>query len=86
MKILDEDAYYVTTESGTERPGTGKYNKFSAPGAYRCIRCHAKLFDNDNKYDSGCGWPAFDRAIDEGSIRYIPDHSFGRTRVEVRCK
>lgn len=86
MKALDADAYYVTTEGGTERPWTGKYNDYSNPGTYKCIRCHAELFSNDNKFDSGCGWPSFDRAIDDGSIRYVPDHSMGRTRLEVRCK
>lgn len=38
---------------------TGKYDKFYEQGVYQCIVCHQDLFGSDNKYDSGCGWPAF---------------------------
>jgi len=49
--------YHVTQEAGTERAGTGKYNKFYEEGTYVCVVCHQELFHSDTKYDSGCGWP-----------------------------
>lgn len=37
----------------------GKYDKFYDQGVYQCVVCHQDLFSSDTKYDSGCGWPAF---------------------------
>ena len=81
---LTEEQYHVLREKGTERAFTGKYDIHFADGAYHCAGCYTKLFDSGSKYDSGCGWPAFDTAI-PGAVLYIEDHSHGMRRVETRC-
>jgi len=43
------------------------------------------LFHSDAKFDSGCGWPSFDRAI-EGTVTYTEDNSHGMKRVEITCR
>uniref|UniRef100_A0A182W032 Peptide methionine sulfoxide reductase B1, chloroplastic n=1 Tax=Anopheles minimus TaxID=112268 RepID=A0A182W032_9DIPT len=78
--------YHVTQEAGTERPFTGKYNKFYEKGTYICVVCSQELFSSETKYDSGCGWPAFNDVLDAGKVTLHKDPSIpGRVRTEVRC-
>lgn len=77
--------YHVTQEKGTERPFTGEYNKLYDEGSYSCIVCGQYLFSSNTKYDSGCGWPAFNDVLDKGRIKLLPDTSGGRIRTEVQC-
>ena len=55
-KKLNPLQYYVTQQNGTERPGTGEYDKHYKPGIYVDIVSGAPLFSSLDKYDSGCGW------------------------------
>ena len=82
---LGDESYYVTRQSGTERPFTGKYWDFKEKGQYNCICCDAPLFESDTKFDSGCGWPSFFLPKDKEIISEVPDHSHGMSRIEVKC-
>ncbi|XP_034488872.1 methionine-R-sulfoxide reductase B1 isoform X4 [Drosophila innubila] len=85
-KRLTPLQYQVTQEAGTERPFTGCYNKHYEKGMYQCIVCHQDLFSSDTKYDSGCGWPAFNDVVDKGKVTLHRDASIpGMVRTEVRC-
>ncbi|WP_371514485.1 peptide-methionine (R)-S-oxide reductase MsrB [Myroides sp. N17-2] len=84
QEALTPAEYYVLREKGTERPFTGEYNDFYQKGSYHCAACDQKLFDSDTKFDSHCGWPSFDKAI-EGSVIFTEDSSHGMKRVEVTC-
>ena len=77
--------YHVTQEKGTERAYTGEYDDFFESGAYLCVVCESKLFSSNQKFNSGCGWPAFFEGIKE-NIREETDNSHGMKRVEVLCK
>lgn len=81
---LSPDEYYVLRQKGTERPFTGEYNIHFEQGDYHCKACKSKLFVSDNKFESGCGWPSFDQAI-EGAIEYVRDTSHGMIRTETLC-
>lgn len=81
---LSEEQYRVLRQKGTEAPHTGKYNLHFENGEYHCAACNAKLFESNQKFESNCGWPSFDDAI-EGSIEYVEDKSFGMIRTEVLC-
>lgn len=81
---LDSETYRVTREKGTEYPGTGKYLHHFENGNYDCICCGETLFESDHKFDSGCGWPSFDKSI-EGKVEYIKDMSHGMVRIEIVC-
>jgi peptide-methionine (R)-S-oxide reductase len=83
---LTPEQYRVTRQQGTERPFCGTtHADFSATGQYACVCCGAILFDTQNKFDSGTGWPSFWQAKTEGAILEIPDSSQGMYRTEVVC-
>jgi len=79
---LTEAEAYVILQKGTERPYTGEYDKHYEGGTYICRQCNSKLYTSDSKFDSRCGWPAFDDEI-EGAVKRVPDAD-GR-RVEIVC-
>ncbi|XLS27740.1 peptide-methionine (R)-S-oxide reductase MsrB [Flavobacteriaceae bacterium M23B6Z8] len=81
---LSDKAYYVLRENGTERAFTGKYNKFYKEGTYVCAGCNSPLYESDHKFNSGTGWPSFDRGIDK-NLELSEDLSYGMVRVEVSC-
>jgi methionine-R-sulfoxide reductase len=60
--------YQVLRLKGTERAGTGEYNKHFEKGTYVCAGCKTPLYTSKTKFDSGCGWPAFYDAI-PGAIK-----------------
>ena len=77
-------AYEVTQNSATERAFTGKYDNFFGKGLYVDVVSGEPLFVSDDKYDSGCGWPAFTRPVRETAVRESIDRSHGMIRTEVR--
>lgn len=81
---LSEEQYRVLRQKGTEAPNRGKYNMHFEKGEYFCAGCGEKLFDSEAKFDHGCGWPSFDKAID-GKIEYLKDKTFGMIRTEILC-
>jgi peptide-methionine (R)-S-oxide reductase len=84
-KTLTPEQYHVLREKGTERAFSGKYWDTKTPGVYKCAACGAVLFSSDAKFDSGCGWPSFDKMLADGAIEEHTDTSFGMTRTEVTC-
>jgi len=82
---LSKEQYQICRKKGTERAFTGQYCDNKKEGVYQCVCCGAELFDSSTKYDSGSGWPSFDRAASEQVIHYEEDGSLGMSRVEVSC-
>ena len=84
-EILDEEAYHVLREKGTERAFTGAYHDEKTKGVYRCRGCGTPLFSSETKYDSGSGWPSFYQPMDGSMVREEEDRSHFMTRTEVLC-
>lgn len=74
----------VTQNGATERPFVNEYDHEFRKGIYVDITDGTPLFVSSDKYDSGCGWPAFSRPIDNSFISEHLDTSYGRIRTEVR--
>jgi peptide-methionine (R)-S-oxide reductase len=81
---LTPEQYHVMREKGTERAFTGAYGDNHDAGVYRCAGCGEPLFDSSTKFDSGTGWPSFDRPL--GAVETEEDRSHGMRRTEVHCR
>ena len=86
QKSLTQIQYQVTKHEATERPWTNEFDKHFEEGIYVCIISGEPLFSSKDKYDSGCGWPAFTKPIDSNEIENKTDFKIGYARTEVRAK
>ncbi|MFJ6210238.1 peptide-methionine (R)-S-oxide reductase MsrB [Lysinibacillus sp. NPDC092081] len=86
LKELTDMQYYVTQESGTEPPFRNEFDKHFEEGIYVDIVSGKPLFSSLDKFDSGCGWPAFAKPIEKEEVAEHFDTSHGMRRVEVRSK
>jgi len=82
---LTPQQYHVTREKGTERAFTGEYWNTWDKGEYHCVACGALLFQSEDKFDAGCGWPSFDKAAVSENVEEHEDFSHGMHRTEVVC-
>ena len=64
---LTPEQYAIMRQHGTERAFTGKYEKNKAAGEYVCAGCGQPLFESEDKFDSGSGWPSFVRPAEDGA-------------------
>jgi len=81
---LSAEQFYVTQQSGTERPGTGEHLNNKEPGLYVDIVSGEPLFASSDKYESGCGWPSFTKPIVDEHVKELNDMTHGMIRTEVR--
>ena len=84
-KVLSPQQYEVLRKSATERPFTGEYTDHKQAGSYVCAACGSELFTSDQKFHSGCGWPAFFAVAAKDKVILLVDNSLGMQRTEVRC-
>ena len=86
-KLLSPEQFYVTRQSGTERPNGKIYKEFEqhGAGAYHCVCCGNLLFTSKEKFHSGCGWPSFYDPAKATGVVERRDDSAGMTRIEVVC-
>ncbi|MDT7043900.1 peptide-methionine (R)-S-oxide reductase MsrB [Candidatus Nitronereus thalassa] len=82
---LTPEQFHVAREHGTEPAFSGCYYNHKGEGTYQCICCGTPLFQSDDKFDSGTGWPSFTQPLSASVISTHADHSYGMTRVEVLC-
>ncbi|SFN82495.1 peptide-methionine (R)-S-oxide reductase [Bizionia echini] len=81
---LTPEQFYVLRESGTERPFSSPLDKNFKKGIYVCAACETPLFKSEHKFDSGTGWPSFDRVI-AGNVAFGTDNDLGYSRNEEHC-
>lgn len=79
-------AFEVTQNATTERAFTGIYDDFFEKGIYVDVVSGQVLFSSQDKYNSGCGWPAFTKPIENRMVTNHEDKSFGMRRIEVRSR
>lgn len=81
---LSDEEFRVLRKKSTELPFTGQYNNHFDKGIYRCRACDTPLFDSESKFESGCGWPSYNKAL-PGALEFIKDNSHGMIRTEIVC-
>jgi peptide-methionine (R)-S-oxide reductase len=84
-KELSPDRYAVLRRAGTEPAWSGDLLHVDGEGVFHCAGCGAALFDSDAKFDSGTGWPSFDRAAAAGTVVEREGRSLWMTRTEILC-
>ncbi|MCL7753410.1 peptide-methionine (R)-S-oxide reductase MsrB [Polaribacter sp. Z022] len=83
-KQLTPLEYNVLREAGTERAFSSELNQNKRKGIYTCKACETPLYKSEHKYNSGSGWPSFDRAIKE-NVELDIDYKIGYARTELKC-
>lgn len=83
-EILTSQQYEVLRKAGTERPYSSDLNDIKEPGVFVCAGCGNELYETKHKFESGTGWPSFDRAI-EGGVAFGSDNKLGYQRDEIHC-
>ncbi len=81
---LSNISFNVLRKAGTESAFSSPLNKNYEDGTYVCMGCDTPLFEGRYKYDSGSGWPSFDREI-EGNVGFGTDRKLGYSRNEEHC-
>ena len=81
---LPQMAYYVLRKAVTERAFSGSLNYIKDEGVYVCAGCQAPLYESKYKFESGTGWPSFDRGLEE-NLEYDVDYKIGYPRSELKC-
>ncbi len=83
--LLSPEVFHVTRLKGTERAFSSEMCSLFAPGQYACVCCDTLLFDADQKFESGSGWPSFTQPVQENVIAYESDGTHGMQRIEATC-
>ncbi|MDH6655860.1 UNVERIFIED_ORG: peptide methionine sulfoxide reductase msrA/msrB [Bacillus sp. PvP124] len=78
--------YEVTQNDATEPPFRNEFWDHTEDGIYVDIVSGEPLFSSTNKYDAGCGWPSFTKAINKDEVKENMDVSHNMVRTEVRSK
>ena len=81
---LTDLQFYVLRKEGTERAFSSPLDKNYSAGTYVCAGCDTPLFKSEHKFNSGSGWPSFDREI-KGNVAYSVDYKIGIARSEEHC-
>jgi methionine-R-sulfoxide reductase len=82
---LSAEEYRVTRQAGTERAFSSEMCGLFEPGIYGCLCCGTVLFDANEKFESGTGWPSFTQPVARNAVAYRLDESHGMQRVETVC-
>jgi len=78
--LLTQEEKVVILLKGTEIPFSGEYYHLNEIGTYVCRQCESALYQAQDKFDSGCGWPSFDDEI-VGSVTHLLDKDGRRTEI-----
>ncbi len=81
---LTDLEFQILRKEGTEPPFSSELNKNEKAGTYVCAACQTPVFKSEHKFDSGTGWPSFDREI-EGNVAFSTDYKIGYARTEEHC-
>jgi peptide-methionine (R)-S-oxide reductase len=82
-KKLTPNQYEIMVNRGTEPPYKNAYYDNHQKGIYVSAATGEVLFNSDDKYDSGTGWPSFVKAVDPSKVEIVHDSTFGMSRDEV---
>jgi peptide-methionine (R)-S-oxide reductase len=83
-QLLTPEQYRIMRRHGTEYPGSCALLHEKRAGTFSCAGCGQPLFQSNDKFESGTGWPSFNDPL-EGAVETDVDRSHGMVRSEVHC-
>ncbi|UZO79815.1 peptide-methionine (R)-S-oxide reductase MsrB [Aquimarina sp. ERC-38] len=83
-EVLTNREFYILRQAGTEVPFSSPLNNIKEAGTFVCAGCQSPLYKTKYKFDSGTGWPSFDRPVEDAVITDV-DHKLGYARTELLC-
>ena len=83
--LLTPEQYRVARGKGTEHPFSSEMCNLFEPGLYACLCCDTLMFDSEEKFESGTGWPSFTQAVAPNAVAYHLDRTLRMHRVETTC-
>ena len=83
---LTAEQYHITQENGTEYAFRNEFWDKFEKGIYVDVVTGEPLFSSTDKFESGCGWPAFSKPIEAPAVVERQDNSHGMSRTEVRSR
>ncbi len=78
--------YEVTQNGATEPPYNNEYYNNFEPGIYVDVITKEPMFLSTDKFESGCGWPAFSKPIHTDVVTEHRDESHNMVRTEVKSQ
>ena len=83
-KKLTAEQFEVTQNCGTEPPFKNAYWDNHEDGIYVDVVSGEPLFSSLDKYDSGTGWPSFNKPIEQNHLVEKVDNKMFMPRTEIR--
>jgi len=83
-QILTLEQYDIMRSHGTEAPGSCALLLEKRAGRFLCAGCGHPLFESEEKFEGGTGWPSFNNPI-EGAVETSIDRTHGMVRTEAHC-
>lgn len=83
---LSDIQYFVLRQGGTERPGFSVLESEKRSGEFRCAGCGTPLFESNDKFNSGTGWPSFARGLAGVEVEDVDMLTAALSGAELRCK
>lgn len=83
---LTAEQYHITQENGTEHAFRNEFWDKFEKGIYVDVVTGEPIFSSTDKFESGCGWPAFSKPIEAPAVVERQDNSHGMSRTEVRSR
>jgi len=77
---------FILRSGGTEKPYSSILESEERSGVYTCAGCGTKLFESNQKFHSGTGWPSFARALSGVEIQEVNKVQLNLLGAELRCK
>ncbi len=84
-ELLTPEQFRIARARGTERPFSSEMCSLFEPGLYACLCCGTRLFDSEEKFESGTGWPSFTQPVSPAVVAYHMDDSLAMQRIETTC-
>lgn len=80
---LSSGQYFILRQGGTEPPNSSPLVKEKRAGTFVCAGCGTPLFEAEQKFESGTGWPSFAKGLE--GVETVSSLTAVLLGSELRC-